>query len=285
MFYPVNIINTKTTIFNIQVIGIFVKYNKNNYLVVPHLSLDVNIVKIFDTEFKDFQYAEWNDLIIVKYNPPKNIFIFTSFMNFKLDYSHIININKNKSNILYLKYFPINMIPDNPELLYFVIQSSNTQVGQPVYYNNKLYGIVIRSENDKCYVLPSIYIKNTIKRQNNNIYILKNMNKITKINKYNIYNNHIYSPELRIYIRLSAYINLISDNKKKIQIITNNLTYNTHFYKFEKNRRSENIIINSKILHYARLYDEKLLMLIFNNMKKKQTFIHNIKQNYLNFVY
>lgn len=285
MFYPVNIINNKTTIFNIEVKGFFVKYNKNVYLVVPHLSLDVNIVKIFDMEITTFKYAEWNDLIVAKYNPPKDIFIFNIFSNFKLDYSQTINIGEYESNVSYLKYFPLNMIPDSPEILYYVIESPNTQVGQPVYHNNKLYGIVIRSEDNNCYVLPSIYIKNTINRKSNDIYILRDLKKITKINKYNVHNNRIYSPEIGIEMRTSAYINLISDMNKNIQIIINSLCYNTKFYKYERNRKSDNVIINSKILHYARLYDEELLMLIFSNMKKKTEFNHIIENHQLCFVY
>ena len=64
----VKIINENNYPFNIELDGINIKINNCYYTVIPHLGLNVEKIKINDTEYCDFKYSHWSEIIIVDRN-------------------------------------------------------------------------------------------------------------------------------------------------------------------------------------------------------------------------
>jgi hypothetical protein len=92
--------------------------------------------------------------------------------------------------------------------------------GSPVYINEKVIGILskINLVDNIIYIIP-IYlaIKTLEKYDNDNVYWM-NIKNIKKINAFNVKDNEIYHPTLKINIPLNTYFLLEGDNKQKIPI-------------------------------------------------------------------
>lgn len=256
MFYPVTIQNNKINPFNIQVHGFFVKHAKETYLIVPHLGMDVKCITIFDTFIDNFIYAEWNDIIVAKYTPSDDIFVFTKLSTKRINTIENLQIDSNDGKYLEHTYFPINMIPDNLLCLYYVIETNNSILtGLPVYHNNNVIGVCVRAEDNINFVLPSIYIIKTIERLTNKMLYLPEFEKITKIDNYLVNNYQIYSRVFNMNIDIGAYINLFSDDKE-VKIIINSEETVTNYVPFQEK-------IDSKLLHYNRLYNPEKMEEMF----------------------
>ncbi len=191
----------------------------------------------------------------------------------------------NNSNCKYIKqeYFPVNMMPDNPEMLYYTIKYNNTDnepnCGEPLYSNNILYGICGRNNKDKLfnYVTPIKFILKSIDNEKNNLYKCSNIKSIKSIDKYNVYEDMIYSPQFRYYIKLESYLLYLSNSPRQINY--NNII-NLHI-KFEN---MKNIKKNTFLLHWCKLFSNENLIKIIKNIYSRQKTI-SINVNKSKFIY
>ena len=160
----IRIKNTNTLSFDIQVKGVLIRYKKKIYLAVPHAGLDVTIVIFNDKEYTEFKYSHWSENIIVEINEKdilEHQYIFKKFGLKCIDVDKKIKINN--TNYKYIKndYFPVNMMNNNPDMIYYVVKSNENyepETGMPLYYNNILYGIYSKYNNEKILLYHSIFI-------------------------------------------------------------------------------------------------------------------------------
>lgn len=255
--------------FDIDLYGTKIEYMKERYIVIPNLGLKVDKIIINDKEYTDFKYCHWSELIIVRFNDE---YVYKSFPLRHIDHSDKLFINDNKASYIKQEYLPINMIESNPNILYYNVKCKSSETGVPLYNKNKLYGIVIRNNKDNVYILPVIYILNSIKKEDTNIYTY-NTSYMKQIGRYKIYDNMIFSAEFNYYIKLDAYLNLFF-NKENTKMLKN-LKYNklkTHEYN------------NSHILHYCKYFDQELLVKIIQNQndeKKLDIVINGMESIYI----
>jgi hypothetical protein len=272
----IRLVNDTDFQFTIQVFATTFKYNKEYYMVTPNLGLKIDYIEYDDNIYRDFIYGHWSGLIIFKLNDiPKKYF--TYLVKSHIDHSTITFIDDNRTKYIEEEYFPINMIPTNPSNLYYKVESDIQDCGKPFYNKNKLYGIVSKCESDYVYVIPSIYIIRTLEKKSNDI-LISNTKNIKKINKYKVYDNIVYSKELRKNIRLDSYLILISDINTQINY--NDLDIYINFKNVKKSYYK-----NTYILHYCKIFNEELLMEIYNNFntchKKINIEINGIKKTFV----
>lgn len=253
----IKLINDKEYPFTIEVFATIIRYNNDYYLVSTHLGQKIDKIEYDENIYTEFIYGHWSGLIIVKLNEKPKDKIFTQIMKSHIDPSTNMKIDDSKAIYIKQEYFPINMIPSNPSNLYYKVKSKVQDTGKPLYYENKLYGIVSKCESNYVYVIPSIYIIRTLERKSNDILICKSKD-IKCIGKYKVYDNIIYSKEFRYQIKLDAYLSLISDINTRINY--NNTDY---YLKFKNIKKS--YYTNTYILHYCKMFNRELLMKIFEN--------------------
>ena len=191
----------------------------------------------------------------------------------------IQNINRYNLTVINYEFLPFDNLQSDYLIPYIIVTFENDLIndynglsGVPIYINDKLIGIFSKYNiiNKTGYILPIyIVIKNFYKNNNADIYTIKNLDKLTKINNYKIKNSSIYSSLFKINIPLCSYI-LIENDK-----IFNN--YRDCYINTTLQISNEcNIIINndlykltSRILNLANKIDKnitlQLLKIITNN--------------------
>jgi hypothetical protein len=94
--------------------------------------------------------------------------------------------------------------------------------GSPVFIKNKVVGIFskYRPDTKTAYVIPIyVAIKNIEKKDNKHVYCYGNqIDNIKKINSYNVKDNEIYHPTLKINININTYFLLEGDTDNKVII-------------------------------------------------------------------
>jgi hypothetical protein len=253
----IKLINDKEYFFTIEVFATILNYNTNYYLVTTHLGLKIDKIEYNNNIYTEFIYGHWSGLIILKLNEKPTDKVFSQIMKSHIDPLTNIKIDDMKAIYIKQQYFPINMIPSNPSNLYYKVKSTVQDTGKPLYHGNKLYGIVSKCESNYVYVIPSIYIIRTIEKKINDILICKTK-EIKSIGKYKVYDNIIYSKEFRYQIKLEAYLSIIADIDNRI-----NYNYTNNYLKYKNIKKS--YYINTYILHYCKMFNEELLMKIFEN--------------------
>jgi len=228
--------NITDDIINIDLYGFTVKYKDMYYIVSVHMGLPIKSIHIESIpKIDNYILSKRNDLLIIPVLfPLKNQFVFCHFNEKQIDYneSYLCGARcgslylcgasskptemKLNSNI----FLPINMIPNNPTIMYHVFNSNdNINVGMPVYNSdNKLRGIVAKMD-DNTYVLPAHYIINTIVKPNN-IMTMKDTYDIVMMDNKMIKNNKIYCKNHKTYIPIDCYVSYHMDfnitNKQNI---------------------------------------------------------------------
>jgi len=267
LYHCVKIKNGGELSFEILVKGVLMKYENHIHLNVPHLGLNVKTVEFNNKQYKKFKYSEWSGNIIVNINKEDindDQFIFTQD---KLKKKHVdpmtsLMINGEKCKYIKQEYFPINMMFNNPSMLFYKLKyfGEPPNIGEPLYYNRNLYGICdkVDEDNNIVYVVPMIFIIKSIINNKNNLLFCTNK-KINQINKFKVREGKfIFCPQIQYTIKLETYLLYLSNDKRNIII---NDDINT-FLKFDKNK---NIKKNTNIFHWARLFNNDLCKCIIEN--------------------
>ena len=179
------------------------------------------------------------------------------------------------------------MFPGNPKNLYYVMECINTTIecgdsGSPIYdEDKKLVGVISKIKKNHIYVIPTIYICNSLdKKDNSNIYMISERDP-KSIEKYIIKNNNIYHPSLKTYIDKDTFLILEGDKNK--QVVINNIK--VEYINSNSCINNTNIIINENkisittgLLNILKLISKELLLLIFKNFESRKSIIYMDKE-------
>ena len=288
--HSVKLKNDDNLPFDIDVVGTLIKYSKKIYLTIPHAGLDVRMIIFNDKEYNHFKYSDWSENIIVEINDEDilpNQYVFKKFGVKQIEVMKKYKMNNHYCEYIKNDYFPVNMMEDNPELMFYVVKSEekdSPETGTPLHYNGTLYGIFSRynSEKDFCYITPSLFIQKSIQNTTNYLYKCTNINSIKKINGKIVRDNDmIYCPQIQYYMNLESYLLFLSNSNNRI-LINNNLN---KYVKYEKVKK--NIINNTFLLHWCKMFNKEILMEIIKNFDsrcnkhqfeingKKHVFVYN----------
>jgi hypothetical protein len=209
-------------------------YKKINYLISLHHNLP--IYKVFneiDIELNIIVNSCWSEVLILQTN------------NVDIEKYHINNKIQNKipkiNQVMYIKtnvqryeslmidhvFIPFDNINDDFTIPYLrarlneKIGNLSGLSGSPVYIEDSLIGVFSKFDIEEsiAYIIPIyIIIKNIIKKDNINIYILPLKNKINKINSNSVKKNMIYHKTLKINIPINTYFMLEGDLKAKFSV-------------------------------------------------------------------
>ena len=278
--------------------GIIIFYNKSQYIVTLHQGLPVKEI-IFSINNKkyivtNFTICGWNDLIFFPFNESTDLFVFKHFVKKQINVTTSYNVESYHTSCKYLmnEFIPINMIPGNPTNMYYKM-SCNKEIyesGVPITINNKLIGIIAKTENDILYVIPTIYITNSIiKKDNRSIYTIPcNMRDIVKFGYYKIKNNNIYYNKMNALVPLDCIVAIEGDVNKMIPVIMKcninlrnniNISFSPFINTLIQNNNnidiSKNTInITSSIIHLIKICynNNNIIHMIFENMIEKKRF-------------
>ncbi len=280
------IVDNIDTEIEVSLWGTVIKYLSNYYILSVHCGLPIKRIMIRDKLYTDYIISAWNDLIVIPLSDPfSETFVFTQFVKKQMTPVDRIYINNNVCKFMSRKFLPINMIPNNPTIMYNIIKSTDQldemSNGLPVYINmNKLFGIVSKNEDKTYYIIPIQYILKTLtKKDNTKIYKINELkNNINKVSNYKLIGSKIYCNLHKCYITLSTYEAVHGDMNINIKIITkDNLLKTTNYIEFINREINNNIIIdikdniikmNSAMLHILKILNEyDIIAKYFDNME------------------
>lgn len=231
-------------ISDINIQGFIIEYKNKKYIITLHQNLPISNNILLNNRIYNFNIlinSSWSELLILEYlndieNYGYNIYnkiqnrLPKKEDNLYLDYK---NLNNYKLTIKSIEFIPINYIDTIIKLPFIIVSISNILesefykdtpiinelIGLPVLFNNNIIGIITRIINQNIFVLPIyVVIKNLIKQNNDNIYILNNIENIKKIGNNIINNDTIYHNKLKYKIPLNTYFLLEGDINKEIKV-------------------------------------------------------------------
>lgn len=285
-YHTVKIINNGTLSFDIETTGVLLKYNGNTYLNVLHAGLDVKIIIFNDKEYNDFKYSEWSENIIVKID---NIdikdyqFVFKTFGKKHIDPTTKCKINNKYCTYIKQEYYPINMMSNNPDLLFYSLSYEGDDVpdkGVPLYYNNRLLGINSRFHYEKkhCCVIPIVFILKSIENETNYLMICEN-DYVKSIGRFKVHGDMIFNSQLQYNINCETHFMFLSNSKKRINV-------NNKIDEYLIFKRYKYIECNTYLLNWCRIFQNEIMDEIIKNFDsrcKKLSF--DIKGEKHTFVY
>ena len=277
--------------------GFIINHNNMNHLVTVHHFYPLDLNNIYynkEIKLEVFIRSHWNELLILNF--PDNINIDQTIYkinNFRLIIPKLndeVLISGQKTKVIGFNYFPIGMIPGYPRVKLIEILNNkdlNLISGLPVFDSkSKIIGIVTKGGTDKIFVLPIIYLLKTLSKSDNiNIFYIQQTNNISKINRYNVKNNIIFTKALQS-IPIDCYFLIEGDKNKKEKIYENSTDYNLINYsnvtdkmlislecEFIKNKNN-NYKVNVALMKYLLLIKrkdiiEKILERIDNGLEKE----------------
>jgi hypothetical protein len=265
----------------VQLKGIVINYENNNYIISIHQGLPIKKIIIKDKEYLKYIYCAWNDLIIIPIDETiSDTFVFKHFVKKQMDFNNNYTINNHSSKFIKTVFAPIKMIPENPSVMYNIFKCNETVLpGQAIVDNNKLCGIACKFENNNTFAIPINYIiKSLTKKDNKNIYTINHdLTSISKINNNKIVCSKIYCQYHKAYIPPDCFISFYGDEDYIFNIQINNTIrrINSEIFKNTIIDNSDYFIIkentirlNSGLLHYLKIIGEQaLIKLIFNDSK------------------
>lgn len=277
--------------------GFYIRFNKEIYLISLHHGLPVKSILVDNQKINTFTKCNWNELLIKKYEfDIKDQLVFTTFFKKQVDFGKKFYINsKDSLKFLENSYFPLNMLPNNPKNLYYKMEALTSleegDSGKPVYDKNKnLIGILAKIEGNFVYVIPTIYILKSIEKvDNSNLYSVKDLNLIKKVNHSIIKNKCIYYSNFKSTIYLETYLLLEGDKNKKITLLKNTGTIERKNYDIINNNIENKLIFhvvnlkikcNSSLLLYLKILKPEIFRDNLINIFQKRPFEINLDKTY-----
>jgi len=274
--------------------GFILNYKNVNYLISVHHNLPIDSVynSLNDDKLSIKIDSCWSEILIMDTH---NIDLNTLCINHKVQNripkpNEIMSIKTNdqryQTQVIDYKFIPYDTITEDLSIPYIRSKlNENIKVlsglsGSPVFIDDKLVGIFSKFDEVEsiAYIIPIyIVIRNLKKKDNANIYGLPVDIKINKINSYNINNNLIYHPTLKIIIPVSTFLMLECDRNSKISVChdTTNIMISHMITKpIKLNIPNESFIINKDFEYKLNL---RLLILLkkINMSKQKINFLIN----------
>jgi hypothetical protein len=258
-------------------------YQKTNYIISVHHNLPIeSVYNAFGQKLNIKVNSCWSEVLIIDTN---DIVLTDMIINYKIQNKipkegQKITINTCKGrfqsividhDIIPFDNFSGNlMIPYIRSKLNESIDDLSGLSGSPVFIDDKLIGIFSKFDtiDSIAYIIPIYFvIKNIIKKDNTHIYGLTTEFKINKINSYNIKDNLIYHPTLKIKIPIDTFLMIECDAKKTFYI---NSSYTMISKPIKLNISNESYIVN-KQLEYK--INSRLLNLLKNFNVNEQSII------------
>ena len=212
-------------------------YNKCNYLISVHHFLPIKCIYncLNNDELIIKINSCWSEVLVIN---TSNINLSNLNINYKiqnklpkqLDEIFIKTNDRNYSMcVIDCGLIPFNNISIDCTIPYIrcrIDQSIKILAGlsgSPVIMNDRIIGVFSKFDDREsiAYIIPIyIIIKNLIKEDNYNIYGLPTIivSNINKINSYNIKENYIYHPTLKINIPINTFLMIEGDVKTKLSI-------------------------------------------------------------------
>lgn len=294
-----------TNDINVEIDGIIISYKNKKYIIACHSGLPIKHIYINNERIADYMLIQWIDLLIIPTENTYNTFVFKQFVKKQMDVSSRYIVDMDVCKFIRKEVIPIGMIPNNPDIMYNIMKfTENISNGITVCINNKLCGLVSKTENKRIYVIPINYILIALEKKNNIIYTLNEpLNDIYKLNNYKIISSNnsdefkkVYCPQHKIYIPINTWLAINGDEGKSIDItLQSGVIKKTYYTRFENEliinsnsiKISGNVItITSGLLELLKFQDNtELIELIFSNLDEKKTFDYMIDSINYSFVY
>jgi hypothetical protein len=273
----------------IEVAGILMNYNKQNYIISVHQGLPIKSIIINNKTYSDYIICAWCDLIIIPSNDSfSDLFVFKQFVKKQMDPLDKLFINNNKAKFINHDFMEIGMIPNNPIIMYnkLEIDNNNNNIlsGQPIYnMQDKLAGMVSRIDGNHIYTIPTNYILNALNKKDNTIIYSLNedINNIQKINNYKVICGKIYCSLHKMYISVDSYIIINSDNIVSL-LLKNGRTINPVLNTTNNNNNNynNNLIIKDNVIKFSSGFLH-LLKLLGDTCLIKKILMNNINYEYV----
>jgi hypothetical protein len=270
-----------------QLTGTVITLSNKKYILTVNHGLPIK--KIFINNINtSCNITEWAEAVIIPLQHDTNTTNYISFSKWQIAMPHILNhmytlINNKLVSLTYVKlhFEPLHLFKNNPYMLYIIAKlpkeytyelvSGNS--GAPIFIKtptgDKLVGILTQhhKEHNIIYIIPiHIFMKSIDKKDNINIYgidttKISNINNITKIGRYKVFNDLIYGPmifdaALRCRIPLSTYFLIYGDINKKYSIT------------FKKNGETLTEIIDASIINEQLPISPEIRIIKQNNKYK-----------------
>jgi hypothetical protein len=276
----------------LNLISFVLNYYKKNYLISVHHHLPINSVyNLFDQKLNIKVNSCWSEVLILETDnidisllsinytfqnripKPKQVLIIKSdvlkYETVMIDYEFIPfdNINQN----LTLPYIRSSLKTDD---------NLSGLSGSPVYCDHKLIGVFSKFDIKEyiAYIIPIyIVIKNLKKKDNTNIYELPL--KINKINSYNIKDDMVYHPNLKILVPINTFLILEGDSQKMFtvrhditNVMINCMTKPKELYISNEDfivKNNFDYKINSRLLVLLKkIVNKQMISYLFNHISK-----------------
>lgn len=289
---------------NVSLNGFVFKFNNKTYTISIHHNLPIKSV-YYDNSLLNIKInSNWSEILILD-SPSisSDLKIHKIYQNKLPNINDVLCINNIKLVIDSYDFMPFDNLPNSPKTLYIKakIVGENNLIGlsgYPVYYNNILIGIMSKwnIKTSMVYIIPFyVVIKNLLKNDNNNIYIINKSIKLKKIGYFNVKDNDtvyqrsptVYQRSLKIYIPIDFYFLLEGDEEINNKFICDNNDV------LEWSVIKESIIHDINIKNINNIYkvtnrllsllnklniDKKILMQILNRYIKNPDEIFHINK-------
>jgi hypothetical protein len=270
-----------------QLTGTVITLSNKKYILTVNHGLPIKKIFINDINIS-CNISEWAESVIIPLQYETNITNYISFSKWQIAMPHILNdmyvlLNNKLISLTYVKlhFEPLHLFKNNPYMLYIIAKlpkeytyelvSGNS--GTPIFIKtltgDKLVGILTQhhKEHNVVYIIPiHIFMKSIDKKDNINIYgidttKISNINNITKIGRYKVFNDLIYGPmifdaALRCRIPLSTYFLIYGDINKKYSVT------------FKKNGETLTEIIDASIFNEELSISPEIKIIKQNNKYK-----------------
>lgn len=270
-----------------QLTGTVITLSNKKYILTVNHGLPIKKIFINDIN-TSCNITEWAEAVIIPLQNEIDTSNYMTFSKWQISTPHILNdmyalINNKLVSLTYVKlhFGPLHLFTNNPYMLYIIAKlpdeytyelvSGNS--GAPIFIKtptgNKLVGILTQhhKEHNVIYIIPiHIFMKSIDKKDNINIYgidttKISNINNITKIGRYKVFNDLIYGPmifdaALRCRIPLSTYFLIYGDINKKYSIT------------FKKNGETLTEIIDAYIINKQLPISPEIRIITLNNKYK-----------------
>jgi hypothetical protein len=302
-----------------QVTGTIIKLSNRLFIITVNHGLPIKELSIQNNtktlQCNTFRNSEWCEAIIIPLDNPLDISNYMIFSKWQIATPHVLNdmytiINNTLIPLTYVKVHsePLHLFKNNPYTIYIIAElpkgynyelvSGNS--GAPVFIKtptgNKLVGILTRyhKEHNVIYIIPiHIFMKSIEKQDNINIFgiditNISNINNITKIGRYKIFQDPIYGSmifdvAMRCRIPISTYFLIYGDTNKKYNItftkngetlteiidahiINNQLPIAPEIKIIKRNNKYK---VTIGLLHLLKLTQQKTLYTLFEILNRR----------------